>query len=292
MDLSDIKSECKKLKITQSKINIIEKRYFKSKYVFQDFWNDYFKKKKNETKKTKKLSTFIPKTVNEDLDIKKTIQKTKSTREISLMEQVPKKADNKTQKSKENIIQSAKKVPDTKTTNKNETKNEPFEVNNVKKKINKKIHSELPIISKAKKYPSTRRFKDETIKSGLSKKKSIFEQKLFNNKSKSNKRKSKRTISSTKKINKSIFKNSKEFSAKSTRSVQKKKGSVKVDQISGMSLKDRKKSLLNELKKNSSLSNTYKNNIKKKKQVTRSVTNNKKKAKDLGFEKKNTKSRY
>jgi hypothetical protein len=48
-DISNLKSFCHSLKITNEKLNKIEKKYSKSRYVLSDFWNSYFKSKKAES---------------------------------------------------------------------------------------------------------------------------------------------------------------------------------------------------------------------------------------------------
>jgi hypothetical protein len=47
-DLSDMKAKCHSFPITQKNLNLIEKKYSKSRYVLSDFWNSYFKSKKAE----------------------------------------------------------------------------------------------------------------------------------------------------------------------------------------------------------------------------------------------------
>ena len=64
-DLTNLKTECRTIKISNRSITRIEKKYYKSKYVFQDFWNTFFKNKRENRKQQKtKSERVIPSKVN------------------------------------------------------------------------------------------------------------------------------------------------------------------------------------------------------------------------------------
>lgn len=57
-DLSDLKRVCMSLPIDQKKLDSIEKKYSKSRYVLSDFWNSYFKSKKAESQRLIRRKTM------------------------------------------------------------------------------------------------------------------------------------------------------------------------------------------------------------------------------------------
>lgn len=296
LDLSDLKPACARLKITENRLHLIKKKYFKSKYVFLDFWNDYFKNKRKKKQKPakstsiepqiKRHATHLPKIVKPakkldesitlDLEKKETIPKNQPQEPMTISDENEKSV--KKEGSALKIIDVAKNeisVKEKKPTEikpKSKEQSEPFKPNNAftesKPMISKpnSIHpvksgrkrpkmrvkeADLPVIAKAKKYPSNRRFKDEPAKPSLRRKKTLLEDKLFKNKSKSRKKSSKFGISSTRKVKKPPNSNRKALVGKSLKTIPKKKSIISVNDNSRLTIYDRKKSLLNELKKNS-----------------------------------------
>ena len=57
-DISDLKPFCHTLHINQKKLDSIEKKYSKSRYVLSDFWNSYFKSKKAESNKLQRRNSM------------------------------------------------------------------------------------------------------------------------------------------------------------------------------------------------------------------------------------------
>jgi hypothetical protein len=226
IDITDLKEKCRKLKINENRIYLIEKRYYKSKYVFQDFWNDYFKNKKKVIKRPK-MSTFVPKVTRDDPEIEEIKKKPKVTK-------------------------STKKIAVHKSTKKKEKNKNPFAVTRSNKKKNfLNQTSDLPIISKKKNYPSNRRFRDEGMRSNLKKKKSILEEKLFTAKSKSKKQTKKNSIYSLRKIKKTNPNIKNGNKPRTPKAVTKKKSILKNSQSGRLTMNDRKKSFMNEIQKHS-----------------------------------------
>lgn len=68
-DLSDLKRVCRSLDIHKEKLEKIEKKYSKSRYVLSDFWNSYFKSKKAESNRLMRRNS-LPQTLIDNQEMR------------------------------------------------------------------------------------------------------------------------------------------------------------------------------------------------------------------------------
>lgn len=339
-DLSGLKAECARLRVTPRKLAAIQKRYSKSKYVFQDFWNDFFKNRRL-AKRPKRSSPaslgpaqpppqaeVLPQSARQ-VDTKRgpvrvpapqragaqgagrdsgegareaetgpepTAGLQEETEGVALARESEAQEGESPAPLSEAAPETGAEPPEPTSLRKTEKKKtarrkakEPSRGNVFRgtdfgslagesppaprelpafapgKRAEKKDaappskpgrrrpraraqEAELPVLAKAKKFPSTRRFREEGGKATLKRKKTLLEEQLFKQKPKSQRKRSKLRPSATRKGKKGPGSLRKAFAGRAPKSLPKKK-SLRPGEGLSLTIHERKKSLLRQMQK-------------------------------------------